>query len=95
MSAGASGIPSAGLSYTILCLEAVGVPTRFIGLIFAIDWIIDRIQTVNNVMGDAYGAGMINHVSTDLHELLDDNENGNMKNGHANGHIEVATTTTF
>jgi Na+/H+-dicarboxylate symporter len=40
VSAGASGIPSAGLSYTILCLEAVGVPTRFIGLIFAIDWIV-------------------------------------------------------
>ena len=40
VSAGASGIPSAGLSYTILCLEAVGVPTSFIGLIFAIDWIV-------------------------------------------------------
>ena len=48
-------------------------------------------------MGDAYGAGMINHVSTDLHELLDDEENGSIKNGHANGHIEgnEATTTTF
>ena len=40
LSAGASGTPSAGLSYTILCLEAVGVPTRFIGLIFAVDWIV-------------------------------------------------------
>lgn len=40
VSAGASGIPSAGLSYTILCLEAVGLPTRHIGLIFAIDWIV-------------------------------------------------------
>ena len=40
VSAGSSGIPSAGLSYTILCLEAVGVPTRFIGLIFAVDWIV-------------------------------------------------------
>ena len=40
VSAGASGTPSAGSSYTILCLEAVGVPTRFIGLIFAVDWIV-------------------------------------------------------
>ena len=48
-------------------------------------------------MGDAYGAGMINHVSTDLHELLDDEENGRIKNGHVNGHIDrnEATTTTF
>ena len=40
VSAGAAGIPSAGLSYTILCYEAVGVPARFIGLIFAVDWIV-------------------------------------------------------
>ena len=56
------------------------------------------MQTVNNVMGDAYGAGMINHVSTDLQELQDDDENGSIKNGHANGHIEgngIIATTTF
>jgi hypothetical protein len=49
-------------------------------------------------MGDAYGAGMINHVSTDLHELLDNEANGNVKNGNANGHAGengFATTTTF
>ena len=40
VSAGAAAIPSAGSSYAILCLEAVGVPTRFVGLIFAIDWIV-------------------------------------------------------
>ncbi|XP_028401706.1 excitatory amino acid transporter 1-like [Dendronephthya gigantea] len=95
VSAGSSGIPSAGLSYTILCLEAVGVPTRFIGLIFAIDWIVDRIQTVNNVMGDAYGAGMINHVSTDLNQLLDDHETERDKNGTAKGnHFRAGENST-
>ena len=28
----------------------------------------DRLQTVNNVMGDAYGAGLIAHISKDLKE---------------------------
>ncbi|CAB4021075.1 excitatory amino acid transporter-like, partial [Paramuricea clavata] len=85
VSAGASGIPNSGLSYTILCLEAVGVPTRFVGLIFTIDWIVGRVQTVNNVMGDAYGAGVINHVSSDLDVLfIGDDGNESIKNGNAN-----------
>ena len=49
-------------------------------------------------MGDAYGAGMINHVSTDLHELLDDEENGSIKSDRENRLIEEngnAATTTF
>ena len=49
-------------------------------------------------MGDAYGAGMINHVSTEMHELQDDEENGSIENGRAIGHIEGngnATTTTI
>ena len=49
-------------------------------------------------MGDAYGAGMINHVSTEMHELQDDEENGSIKSDHTKGLIEEngnATTTTF
>ena len=30
------------------------------------------MQTVFNVMGDAYGAGLINHLSTDPENLLED-----------------------
>jgi hypothetical protein len=52
-------------------------------------------------MGDAYGAGMINHVSTDLDVLLDDDGNESIKNGNANGsHFHagengITNTTTF
>jgi hypothetical protein len=56
------------------------------------------MQTVNNVMGDAYGAGLINHLSTDLHELPDDEANGGIKNGHVNGHTggnDITKTTNF
>lgn len=52
--------------------------------------------TVNNVMGDAYGAGLINHLSNDLCVLLDDKVK---QNRIANGvHAEdygISTTTTF
>ncbi|XP_028401705.1 excitatory amino acid transporter 1-like [Dendronephthya gigantea] len=89
VSAGSSGIPAAGLSYTVLCLEAVGIPTRFVGLIFTIDWIIDRLCTVMNVMGDAYGAGVINHLSTDLHVGYMDDEQ------EAENNIILGDTTSF
>jgi hypothetical protein len=52
-------------------------------------------------MGDAYGAGVIHHVSSDLDELLDDDGNESIKNGNANGshfHVRengITNTTTF
>ena len=60
----------------------------------------DRIQTVNNVMGDAYCAGIINHMAQKLH-LLDDDQNGSIKNGNTVGaHFGrekngITSTTTF
>lgn len=33
-------------------------------------------------MGDGYGAGLINHLSTDLDNLLEDQENGALNNSN-------------
>ena len=53
---------------------------------------VTRMKTVTNVMGDSYGAGMINHLSTDLPELPDNETNGNA-NGHTIGTgIEKSTS---
>jgi Na+/H+-dicarboxylate symporter len=56
---GAAGIPEAGLVTMVIVLRAVGLPIEGIGLLLAIDWLLDRFRTTVNVWGDSVGAGVI------------------------------------
>jgi Na+/H+-dicarboxylate symporter len=56
---GAAGIPQAGLVTMVIVLRAVGLPLEGIGLILAVDWLLDRFRTAVNVWGDACGAAVI------------------------------------
>jgi len=58
-SIGAAGIPEAGLVTIVLVLKAVGLPMEGIGLILAIDWLLDRFRTTVNVWGDCVGSAVI------------------------------------
>lgn len=53
---GAAGIPSAGLITMSLVLNAVGLPLEGIGLILAVDRILDMVRTAVNVEGDCVAA---------------------------------------
>ncbi|KAG8199894.1 hypothetical protein JTE90_015883 [Oedothorax gibbosus] len=72
-SIGAASVPSAGLVTMLLVLTSVGLPTEDISMIVAVDWLLDRVRTSINVLGDAYGAGIINHLCRD--ELEHTNSN--------------------
>lgn len=56
---GAAGVPSAGLVTMIIVLEAVGLPVEGIGLLVAVDRVLDMMRTTVNVWGDACGAAVI------------------------------------
>lgn len=56
---GAAGIPEAGLVTMVIVLNAVGLPVEGIGLILAVDWLLDRFRTTVNVWGDACGAAVV------------------------------------
>lgn len=56
---GAPGIPNAGLVTLLLVLAAVNVPADGVGLILAIDWLLDRCRTVVNVFGDLVGLAVL------------------------------------
>jgi Na+/H+-dicarboxylate symporter len=58
-SIGAAGIPLAGLVMMSVCLHAVGLPLAGIGLILAVDQILDMCRTTINVWSDSCGTVII------------------------------------
>lgn len=65
VSIGASGTPNAGLVFFIMILDAVGLPSEKVSLIYAVDWLLDRFITAANVNGDAMGVGIVQHLCLD------------------------------
>ena len=59
---GAASIPQAGLVTMIIVLQSVGLPMEGIGLILAVDWLLDRFRTTINVWGDSIGAAVIDNL---------------------------------
>uniref|UniRef100_A0AAY4DXU8 Amino acid transporter n=1 Tax=Denticeps clupeoides TaxID=299321 RepID=A0AAY4DXU8_9TELE len=70
-SIGAAGVPNAGLVTMVIVLTAVGLPASDVTLIVAVDWLIDRFRTMINVLGDAFGAGIVQKLSKRELERMD------------------------
>ncbi len=58
-SIGAAGIPSAGLVMITIILKAIGLPLEGVGLILAVDRILDMCRTTVNVFSDSCGTIII------------------------------------
>jgi Na+/H+-dicarboxylate symporter len=58
-SVGAAGIPHAGMVMMVVVLDAVGLPTSAVGLILAVDRILDMCRTTVNVWSDAVAAAVV------------------------------------
>ncbi|MGB8492017.1 MAG: dicarboxylate/amino acid:cation symporter [Bacteroidales bacterium] len=56
---GAAGIPMAGLVMMAVVMKAVGLPLEGIGLVLAVDRILDMFRTTVNVYGDTCAAVII------------------------------------
>jgi proton glutamate symport protein len=57
---GAAAIPHAGLVMMVIVLTAVGAPIEGIGLILAVDRLLDMCRTMVNVWGDCVCAAVVN-----------------------------------
>ncbi len=66
---GAAAIPGAGLVTMGIVLTAVGLPLDGIGLILAIDRILDQFRTAVNVWGDATAGVVIGHLENAIHDV--------------------------
>jgi len=58
-SIGVAGIPSASLVAISVILGAVGLPPEALGLILAVDRILDMCRTAVNIFSDSVGAVVI------------------------------------
>ncbi|KAJ7390285.1 Excitatory amino acid transporter 2 [Desmophyllum pertusum] len=66
VSIGTAGIPGVGSPVMIIIvLEAVNLPLRDVGIILAVIWLLDHFITTVNVLGDAMGSGIVEHLSRD------------------------------
>jgi len=54
-----AGIPAASLVAIAIILGAIGLPLEGIGLILAVDRILDMLRTSTNVFSDSCGAVII------------------------------------
>ncbi len=64
-SAGAPGIPSAGMVTMIMVLQAVGLPAEAIAILLPIDRLLDTIRTAVNVEGDLVGSLVVQKLADD------------------------------
>ncbi|XP_046361676.2 excitatory amino acid transporter 3-like [Haliotis rufescens] len=88
---GAAGVPQAGLVTMVIVLTAVGFPTEDVTLILAIDWLLDRFRTAINVLGDAFGAGIVAHLArNELKNMDNDIEfgDGQTNNGYISSTLD-------
>jgi Na+/H+-dicarboxylate symporter len=58
-SIGVAGIPAASLVAILIIIEAIGLPAEGIGLILAVDRVLDMCRTAVNVFSDSCGAVII------------------------------------
>ena len=56
----------------LIVLSTVGLPTEDLSYIIAVDWLLDRLRTSINVLGDAYGCGIVAHFSRNELKKLDE-----------------------
>ncbi|KAL0831594.1 hypothetical protein ABMA28_002377 [Loxostege sticticalis] len=62
-SVSSASVPSAAMVLLLVVLAAVDAPTHDVSLLFAVDWLVDRIRTTNNMLGDCYAAAVVEHLS--------------------------------
>ncbi|MFW5877492.1 MAG: dicarboxylate/amino acid:cation symporter [bacterium] len=75
-SVGSAGVPMAGLVMITIVLTAVGLPLEGVGLILAVDRIIDMFRTSANVWSDVCGAVVIAKSEGEKFNRIENKQDG-------------------
>lgn len=60
---GVAGIPEAGMISLSLVLSSVGLPVEILPVLMTVDWVLARLRSVNNVIGDITGGIALDALS--------------------------------
>ena len=77
---GSAGVPAAGIVVLPMVLGSVGIPLDIIGIMIAINRIIDMISTTTNITGDTVTAIIVAKSEGELNEKIYYNTNKNILN---------------
>uniref|UniRef100_A0A0N4ZAX4 Amino acid transporter n=1 Tax=Parastrongyloides trichosuri TaxID=131310 RepID=A0A0N4ZAX4_PARTI len=72
-SLGLGSVP-AGLVSILLILSTLGLPVKDVSLLITIDWLLDRVRTAVNVMGDAFATMVVSHYFKHKLEKSDEDD---------------------
>uniref|UniRef100_A0A0K0EB49 Amino acid transporter n=1 Tax=Strongyloides stercoralis TaxID=6248 RepID=A0A0K0EB49_STRER len=72
-SLGLGSVP-AGLVSILLILSTLGLPLKDVPLLITIDWLLDRIRTAINVLGDAFATMVVSHYFKEKLEKSDEED---------------------
>jgi len=70
-SVASASVPSAALVLMMIVLTAIEAPVQDVSLLWAVDWFVDRCRTTNNMLGDSYGAAVVEALSRKELEAMD------------------------
>merc|ERR1712223_1814993 len=90
-SVAAASVPSAALVLMLIVLSAIDAPYQDVSLLWAVDWFVDRCRTTNNLLGDAFGAAVVEALSKKELEAMDVQRQKELEN-ERNGDVESAQT---
>jgi solute carrier family 1 (high affinity glutamate transporter) protein 2 len=66
-----ASVPSAALVLMLIVLSAIDAPYQDVSLLWAVDWFVDRCRTTNNMLGDCYGAAVVEALSKKELDAMD------------------------
>lgn len=75
-SIGVAGVPSASLVAITIILSAIGLPLEALGVIIAVDRVLDMLRTAVNVFSDSVGAVVVARLEGEQEILVGTTENG-------------------
>lgn len=73
-SIGVASVPSASLVTMLIVLSTLNLPLEHLSFIIAVDWLLDRLRTSVNVLGDSYGCAIVAHMSKKQLKEIDEKE---------------------
>ncbi len=81
VSVGAAGIPHAGLVMMVIIFNAVGLPLKATGMIFAVDRVLDMARTMTNVWSDSTCMIVAAHFEDEIDRDVFNGENVDVEMG--------------